>query len=362
MRNCKNVMAKELFKARLGSKGKVEASKADQTAKNWEAIRDQIEADSLLARSCEESINDTDTIKSHTDFESKHRSSEEVVRRNHMERNSLLFRRGERSHDTISFQRPDRMRPLSYSGENFIAPSVSGGIFDNELIRSCEQGDSLQVQWLAVRGVDLQAQFKEGSYSGLTAVHVAAINGHIDVVKVLLSCGANIEGKTASERRRPLHLAALNGRVSMVQFLIREGAQIDAKAQYRMQPIHDVSWSGSVEILDALTEAGARVDCLDMFGHQPLHWAAVTPNQSHFIQYLISKGADIEAKALNGSTPVRLACRSDPTNFRTLIELGAMTEYDDGSEPVLDTAIKCDSKWALKILRSNGANPNRQNL
>ena len=333
MRNCKNVMAKEIFKARLGSKPKVGVLIADQTTKNWEAIRDQIEADSLLANSCRESIDDTDTIRSYIRSRSRHRSSEDIVHSNQIERNSMLARSCERpisNADTISSH--IRSESRHRFSEDFIAPRVSGGTFDNELIRSCEQGDSRQAQWLAVRGVDLQAQFKQGSYSGLAAIHVAAINGHINVVEVLLTYGASIEEETASERRRPLHLAALNGRVSMVQFLICEGAQIDAKAQYGMQPIHDVSWSGSVEILDALMEAGARVDCLDSFGHQPLHWAAVTPNQSHFIQYLISKGADIEAKAFNGSRPVRLACRSDPTNLRTLIKLGAMTEYDDESD------------------------------
>lgn len=402
LRNYKNVMAKEISKARSGSKLKVGVTTADQTANNWEAIRDQIEADSLLTRSREGSISDNDTIRSSIKSDSRYRFSEEVTRdqivedtllatvyeepnndndptrshnnsesshrfsgeviRGRIEGDSLIARSCEGS---INHNNTIKSHTSSESGHRFseevIVTSVSGVLFDNELIRTCEQGDSLQARWLAVRGVDLHAQFKQGSYSGFRAIHVAAIHGHIDVVKVLLSCGANMEEETVPECRRPLHLAALTGQASMAKFLILEGAQLNAKSQHGMQPIHDASWSGSVEILDALTEAGARVDCLDSFGHQPLHWAAVTPNQSDFIQNLIRKGADIEAKAFNGSRPLRLACTSDPTKLRTLIELGAMTDYDDGSESVLETAIKCDSKWALKILLSNGADPNCQN-
>ena len=401
LRNYKNVMAKEISKARRGSKLKVGITTADQTAKNWEAIRDQIEADSLLARSREGSICDNDTVRSSINSESRHRFSEEVSGDQIEEDDNLLATVYEEPNDDndpfnniksesrhrfseevirdrnegngliAKFEGPINDNNIIRShtssesrhgfSEEVIAIGVSGALFDSELIRTCEQGDSLQAKWLAVRGVDLHAHFKQGSYSGLTAIHVAVIHGHIDVVKALLSCGASIEEETASECRRPLHLAALTGQVSMTKYLIREGAQLDAKSQHGMQPIHDASWSGSVEILDALTAAGARVDCLDSFGRQPLHWAAMTPNQSDFIQCLVRKGADIEAKAFDGSRPLRLACTSDPTKLRTLVDLGAMTDYDDGSESVLETAIEHDSKWALKILLSNGADPNCQN-
>ena len=401
LRNYKNVMAKEISKARTGSKLKVGITTADQTAKNWEAIRDQIEADSLLVRSREGSISDNDTVRSsinseirrrfseevsgdqieeednllatvyeelhddnnptnHINSESRHRFSEEVIR-DRIEGNRLIASFEGPINDNNTIRSHTSSKSRHRFSEEVIAIGVSGALFDSELIRTCEQGDSLQARWLAVRGVDLHAHFKQGSYSGFTAIHVAAIHGHINVVKVLLGCGADMEEETASECRRPLHLAALTGQVSMAKFLIREGAQLDAKTQHGMQPIHDAAWSGSVEILDALTEAGARVDCLDSFGHQPLHWAAVTPNQSDFIHGLIRKGANIEAKAFDGSRPLRLACTSDPTKLRTLIELGAMTDYDDGSESVLETTIKSDSKWALKILLSNGADPNFQN-
>ena len=58
MRNSRNVMIKELSKARMSFKGKHIATANDQTVMDWEAIRDRLESDSLLATSNEVSIND----------------------------------------------------------------------------------------------------------------------------------------------------------------------------------------------------------------------------------------------------------------------------------------------------------------
>lgn len=70
-------------------------------------------------------------------------------------------------------------------------------------------------------------------------------------------------------------------------------------------------------------------------------------NQSDVIIYLTRKEADIEAKAFDGSRPLRLACTSDIFNLHTLIELKAKMGYDDGSESALETAVRRDSKLAL---------------
>ena len=365
MRNCKNVMAKEIFKARLDSKRKVGVLLADQTAKNWEAIRDQIEADSLLARSCEESIDDTNTIRSCIRPDSRHRSSEEVVPSNQIEGDSMLARSCEQSiNNTDTIRSQLRSESRNWVSEDFMAPSVSGGVFDNELIRSCEQGDSLQAQWLAVRGVDLHAHFKKGSYSGLTAIHVAAIHGHIDVVKVLLSCGANIEGESASERRRPLHLAAMNKQYSMVKFLIREGAQLDSVSETarkcgsksleillsRSDPayqniegrtlLHTLAqsrWrslptsSNVLQMCQLLLNRGVDVNHKDISGNQVLHCLASNKSgdvatMQGFAKLLLDRGAAVNATNEKGYTPLYLAIYFRNRQLsRLLVQSGSYT-------------------------------------
>ena len=86
----------------------------------------------------------------------------------------------------------------------------------------------------------------------------------------------------------------------------------------------------------------------------------MTPDRSDVILYLLRNGADIEAKTSTGSRPIRLACITDPTNLRTLILLRAETDYDDGSESILESAIRFGSQWALEVLIKHGADLNRQ--
>ena len=319
MKNSRNLMIKELSKVRTSFKGKHIATTNDQTVTDWEAIRDQLESDSLLAQSNEISINNEPPTESHAYHTTRPRLS---------------------VYDEIT--------------------NPTGMTLEEELMWACQQGHDLQVKSLADRGVDLHTRCNKVQYSGLEGIHVAAMHGHIKVVKTLLRCGAMMEEEDTIFRWRPLHVAARSGQSAMVKFLIENGAQIDARNCGGVQPIHEASVSGSTEVLDALIEAGAATDCSDKNGYQPLHYAANMPTRSHIIRDLLRKGCNIEAKTSDGSRPLQLACRSDLTNFCTLIDLGAKVEYHDGSETVLQTAISLSLYRAVVILLELGADPNRQ--
>lgn len=319
MRNCKNMMIKEMSKAKIKLKPNSTATATAQISTDWEAIRDELESDSLLT-SCEVSINDNETIRCQHFIDSRPRLSEE-----------------------------------------YNTAGVSGPTSDNELIQACEQGDSIAIKRLLLRGIDLHTRFMKDQYCGLTAIHVATTFGNVNVIEALLGYGCRVEEEETWGKRRPLHFAARSGNIFVVKLLLLHNAQVDAKSRNGIQPIHLASRSGSIEVLDVLIGAGAAVDCSDWLGHQPLHCASMVPNQSDVIMHLKRKGADIEAKASDGSRPLRLACTSGSSNLQTLIELGAKMDYDDGSESALETAVRRDSKLALEVLLKHGANPNRKN-
>ena len=229
----------------------------------------------------------------------------------------------------------------------------------NMLLAACRNCDSDQVHEQAQHGL-LNVPFKEAKYRGLKPIHVAAMHGHITIVKTLLGCGCTIKEED-DLRRRPLHTAAKFGQAAMVKFLIKEGAQIDARAHDESQPIHEASDSGSIDALSSLIEAGAGVNCSDKYGYQPLHCNTRIPDRSLIIKYLLGKGAEMEAMTSDGSRPMYFASTSDPTNLETLIALGARVYYADGSESALQTALTAGRYWAAEILLKHGANPNHQN-
>ena len=319
MRSSKTVMIKELSKAKTSFKRKDTAAMKDQTMSDREAIGNGLDRDSLLATSYGTSFNNSPPLKSHTYSQSG----------------------------------------PHLSGNKFT--NLMGMTLNDEFIWACRQGNNFHVKRLADRGVDLHTPCNETQYPGSKGVHVAAMYGHLHVVETLLGYGGMIEEEGAYHRWRPLHVAARSGQAAVVKFLIQNGAQIDARACEETQPIHEASRSGSLEILNALIEAGAAIDCSDTFGYQPLHYVSKISNMSVVIRYLLQKGAKIEAKTFDGSRPLHLACASDPTNFRTLIALGAEVDYADGSESVIQAAIRLESVWAIEILVLHGVDPNRQN-
>ena len=60
-----------------------------------------------------------------------------------------------------------------------------------------------------------------------TPLHWSSINGHKDIVEVLLAGGANINA-TDSDDNTPLHLASENGHEDIVEVLLAGGANVNA--------------------------------------------------------------------------------------------------------------------------------------
>ena len=315
IRNSKNMMIKKIFK--IGSQSKGKGKELIQPVLNWEAIRNELDADSLLYSSPAMSIEGEDTV-----------------------------------------------RPYIYNGDRGLSsqplatPSRPGQESTALLIRACEQGNGVLVKDLLFGGVDIHAPFTRIMYSGYKAIHVAALYGHVNVVQILLDYCANIDEPDAIDWRRPLHFAAGSRQTSMIRFLLGKGAQVDAMTRNAVQPIHEAAWSGSIESLDALIEAGATVDCPDRCGYQPLHWALFTPNQPEVIRYLSNKNADINAKTSHGLRAVQLVSQADATNLGTLLALDAKTDYDDGTTSALITAIDSDCGRSVEALLKHGVDPN----
>lgn len=59
---------------------------------------------------------------------------------------------------------------------------------------------------------------------GVTALYVAASNGYVDVVKVLVSIGANVNTLNSVDGSFPLYGAAYFGRLDCVKYLLSAGA------------------------------------------------------------------------------------------------------------------------------------------
>ncbi len=63
-----------------------------------------------------------------------------------------------------------------------------------------------------------------GAHGGLTALLLAAREGHIEAVQTLLAGGADINGPSASDRTSPMLMATINGHFDLAMYLLARGA------------------------------------------------------------------------------------------------------------------------------------------
>jgi hypothetical protein len=158
---------------------------------------------------------------------------------------------------------------------------------------------------------------KLGMY-GRTQLHHCAMNGFTTSVKRLLSIrNINVNVKDDWRGYTPLHCAAENGHVEIARLLLENGAEVNVRNEHGSSPLHSSAYHGHVDILHLLVENGADLEAQDVDGERALHWAVLHGNLP-FIQELISRyHVDINARRKDGRTALSLASTwlSAPTPY-----------------------------------------------
>jgi len=96
------------------------------------------------------------------------------------------------------------------------------------------------------------------------------------------------------------------------------------------QPLWDAIKKQQVDIIEGLIRNGINVNIKAMMNATPLYYAALVNADVAVLQCLVSLGADINAKADNGSTPLHEAVMNgDFEAIRFLVSNGADVNAQD---------------------------------
>ncbi len=197
---------------------------------------------------------------------------------------------------------------------------------------------------------------------GQTPLHIAAENGWLNIVKYLISKGANTNAKD-KYGRTPLHIAAKNGEFDMVKYLINEGANVNAKDKFDSTPLHSAAENGELSIVRYLINKGAYVT-KDKVGRTLLHHSALY-GSSDVAEYLIQEGAHIDAMDEDGNTPLHFAAMMEEVDTaKVLLKHNAdvNAKNKDGDFPLHLAVIAVGKKVAVaKILLKCNVDINTEN-
>ncbi|KAK1512120.1 pfs domain-containing protein [Colletotrichum tamarilloi] len=163
---------------------------------------------------------------------------------------------------------------------------------------------------------------KSGNY--VTALQVAASNGHTEVVVMLLGRGANLHAK-GGQTGTALQAASLSGHEDIVEILIDKGADPNMQGGYLATPLQAAALKGHRGIVAILLERGA--DCNAQGGVYGAALQAASYNgHDGLARILIEKGADLNAQGGKfGTALVAASSRGHKATVRLLIKKGADT-------------------------------------
>nr|XP_054757110.1 serine/threonine-protein phosphatase 6 regulatory ankyrin repeat subunit A-like [Lytechinus pictus] len=154
-----------------------------------------------------------------------------------------------------------------------------------------------------------------------TPLGKAAFLGHIEVIKYLISEGADVNkednggevnqnpgdqhalllkddplevNKADNEGRTALHIAVQHGYINVVKFLLTSGARSDTEDIRGQTPLHQSITLGHRDI------AGLLIDKLNAKNDSAAIHLAVIHGHTSIIERMIAKGSDINVQSIDG--------------------------------------------------------------
>jgi ankyrin repeat protein len=214
--------------------------------------------------------------------------------------------------------------------------------------------------WRVRANLLVGADVNEADVGGWTALHWAAQRGDLDMMRLLIDGGADVNARSKDIRMihsavptgasqgpltTPLVAAAAAGHTSAVAMLLDHGAGLADLDHRGRTALHWAAREGEADVLGLLLDRGADPNAADPEGSTPLHSAVRGHGKYHWrvafmddpradtrvdstgvVGLLLLRGADPNARDRNGWTPLHWAAEEGHHSLAMmLVQKGADT-------------------------------------
>ena len=186
-----------------------------------------------------------------------------------------------------------------------------------DVVRAVQLGVFSRARQLVFQDAGL---VRKADGKGITLLHWAAVNNRKDVAVFLIEHGAEIDAIGGDAKSTPLQWAVKSGFLLMVSLLMRHGANPEIRDNDGCEAIHIAARLGHTAIVAYLVAKGTCINSRDAAGKTPLSWSADrVPSPDHSKAILTLGGDPALADAVEGNTPLHLACMSRNALVVTLL-------------------------------------------
>ena len=121
------------------------------------------------------------------------------------------------------------------------------------IFSASQRGNTEDVERFISEGADVNKKDNNGD----SPIHLSALYGRTETVKLLLDRGATIDVKNNNAGNTPIHLASRYGYIETVKLLLDREAAIDVKNNDGDTPIHRAAENGKTDTVKLLLDRGA---------------------------------------------------------------------------------------------------------
>eukprot|EP01114_Cavostelium_apophysatum_P024138 TRINITY_DN9364_c0_g1_i2.p1 TRINITY_DN9364_c0_g1~~TRINITY_DN9364_c0_g1_i2.p1 ORF type:complete len:299 (+),score=27.57 TRINITY_DN9364_c0_g1_i2:23-898(+) len=212
------------------------------------------------------------------------------------------------------------------------------------LHRAAFRGNEDIVRYYLAKGAKVNYISKD--MDGISPIYLAAQEGCVGAVSILIEAGAEIDKASADNGTTPLFMASQNGHHEVVKLLLQRGADPNiVTTDDETSPLQAAAMNGHLDIIKDLISEGANVNYGNTVGKTPLY-LAVFKGYLGVVKLLLDFGADVDGKPCN-RPPVRPS--RTPLFFASVEILKTLLLH--GANPLLQSS---SNQTASMYVRSIG--------
>ncbi|KAB2100486.1 hypothetical protein AG0111_0g11281 [Alternaria gaisen] len=260
------------------------------------------------------------------------------------------------------------LNALDLWNDKIIVHLIASGKFETSLQSLPNSPIRAIIRWASLQGFETVARLLFDAHPALintsylqdyTPLHLAAENGHVKIIDLLLEYGVDINLR--SDRGTALCLATKGAHKETVTMLLDKGADTNAPGGYGSNAIQEASSRGNKGIVELLLDKGADVNAMAVEGDPALQEASVKGHKE-IVELLIGRGAEVNAQGHFYGTGIQAASLGGHKEIlELLIEKGVDVNVQGGHHgSAIQAASLGGHKECLELLLDKGADVNAQ--